>query len=267
MMRALTLAGLLIGLIAACVIPSGARAQDPRYNALVTEGLSEFEAGRWVEAYNLFKQAHAAFPNARTLRGMGMTSYEMRKYPRALRQLRAALSSDDKPLTSQQQAHVQDFIDRAARLVGTIEVVLTPPGATLSINLRQTDSHKAVVPVGEVKIRAAFPGYQTTERILTVDGGQVYQVVLTLPPLAGTSVDATPVPGLTQPVDLKLTPADTTASPSDDSSTGGVWLWVGVGAAVAGGIVAALLVAASDDPGDRLPASNAGVEIQLLEDN
>ena len=55
-----------------------ARASTTEYEAMITDGLAEFQAQRYAEARALFERAHALSPNARTLRGIGMVAFEMR---------------------------------------------------------------------------------------------------------------------------------------------------------------------------------------------
>src|SRR5262245_44240118 len=62
------------------------------YRSAVDDAVSEFAAGRFEEARALFKRAHQLSPNARTLRGLGMTAFELRAYVQAIRELRAALA-------------------------------------------------------------------------------------------------------------------------------------------------------------------------------
>src|SRR5689334_12069641 len=90
--------------LAVLLAPTAGAAQDETdgapegYEALIEAALTEFGAGHWEEARALFRQAHASFPNARTLRGMGMASFELRDYPEALGELGAALTDDRRPL-------------------------------------------------------------------------------------------------------------------------------------------------------------------------
>jgi len=85
----------------------------PEYDARVREALQESAAGHWAEARAAFRQAHEAFPNARTERGMGMVSFEMRDYVDSVRHLRRALDNPVRPLTETQRTEVQALLDRA----------------------------------------------------------------------------------------------------------------------------------------------------------
>ena len=60
------------------VVASTAAAQAEPYQDVVREGIHEFTAGNFVEARTLFERAHALKPSARTFRGLGLISYELK---------------------------------------------------------------------------------------------------------------------------------------------------------------------------------------------
>src|SRR3954468_5859705 len=80
---------------ATAVAPPRALAQDPaetpQYRSLLEEAVAEYDARRYEEARALFRRAHDLSPNARTMRGIGMASFELREYVEALRALEGAL--------------------------------------------------------------------------------------------------------------------------------------------------------------------------------
>ena len=63
--------------------------EDPAYRRLIKEGLAEYEARHFDEARSLFQRAHDLNPNARTHRGIGMASFELRDYVSAVHNLSA----------------------------------------------------------------------------------------------------------------------------------------------------------------------------------
>ena len=68
-------------------------AESRQYTSLLEEAVSEYDARRYEEARALFRKAHDISPNARTLRGIGMASFELREYVEALRALEGALAA------------------------------------------------------------------------------------------------------------------------------------------------------------------------------
>jgi len=74
--------------------------------------------GRWQEARALFQQAHEEYPNARTLRGIGMAAFEMRDYVGAYRALMQALASEERPLTRRQRRATQALLEETRAFIG-----------------------------------------------------------------------------------------------------------------------------------------------------
>lgn len=106
----------------------------PGYDALVDRGLTESAAGRWLEARAAFREAHALYPNARTLRGMGMASFEARDYVDAVRQLRLSLSARLRELTAEQRAQVEALLAQCQGLVGSYTMAHLPAGTELVVD-------------------------------------------------------------------------------------------------------------------------------------
>jgi len=106
----------------------------PGYDALVDRGLSESAAGRWLEARAAFREAHALYPNARTLRGMGMASFEARDYVDAVRQLRLSLSARLRELTAEQRTQVEALLQQCQGLVGNYTTAHLPAGTELVVD-------------------------------------------------------------------------------------------------------------------------------------
>src|SRR6478609_8057933 len=97
---------LLRALVLLCVLAAArASAQESdESKRLLQEALTEFNAGRWDEAYALFSRLNAQDPGARTLRGMGFSAFEARRYANAVIDLQAALVEKRRPLSADQRA-------------------------------------------------------------------------------------------------------------------------------------------------------------------
>src|SRR5262245_59777470 len=88
----------------------GAAATAPggrSYDQTIESALNEYRLGNWEEATALFTQAHALRPSARTLRGMGLSEFENRKYVSALVHCTAALADPRNPLNDEQRAELE----------------------------------------------------------------------------------------------------------------------------------------------------------------
>src|SRR5690349_17885891 len=80
---------------------------DRDYDATIESALNEYRLGNWDEATALFVRAHALRPSARTLRGMGLSEFENRKYVLALVHCSAALSDARNPLNTEQRGELE----------------------------------------------------------------------------------------------------------------------------------------------------------------
>jgi hypothetical protein len=96
--------------------------ESPEYSVAIDAALSDFQARRWNEARTHFREAHALSPNARTLRGIGMASFEMADYPAAFDALDAALVNGERPLTDEQRVQVTELRERAHALFGRFTI-------------------------------------------------------------------------------------------------------------------------------------------------
>src|SRR6185295_14720316 len=97
------------GLLAACMLVAPAVARgaadheapesgDQAARALLARAIAEYDAGRFLEARALFRRAQQESPSARTLRGIGMASFELRDYVAASRALGMSLKETRHPL-------------------------------------------------------------------------------------------------------------------------------------------------------------------------
>lgn len=228
---------------ASLTMTSAVRAQDvadpkkeAEYQELINYALEEYERGSWEESAALFHRAHELAPSARTLRGLGLATYEARRYAESVRHLRAALADKRRPLTDKQREEVQHTLDRAKLFVGHLLVDLTPRDAQLTINGRVVDAELDggyMVDSGFVDLEATAPGYLPLSRRMRIGGGEQQRVVLRLASAApAETVERTPT-RLPEPAQVAVnTPAE--RGRTTDGSSFGPWKWVaGAGAVVA----------------------------------
>jgi hypothetical protein len=168
-------------------------AEPPEYAALIDGALAEFQASRWAQARALFERAHASFPNARTLRGIGMASYEMADYPAAIVALEAALGSAVRPLTDEQRTQVTTLLERARALVGWFTVPAAAADVRLSVDDVSTRPQgdwpsspaRLALSVGTHEIVLRDRDGRTARTRITVRGGEDTTLDI-VPPGAGT---------------------------------------------------------------------------------
>lgn len=168
------------------------------YRQLVQQALDEFQRGNWDEAAGLFAQAHRLSPSARTLRGMGLSAFEGRRYVAALEHLRAALLSQVNPLTDKQRQEVQDTISRAEHYVAKLQLTVVPESAEVWVNgetIPASGGERLILlDPGLVEIRASSPGHQLALRQLRMVSGAHQHLELRLAPASAAPVAATSTP-------------------------------------------------------------------------
>lgn len=193
---------MLVGLLMAAVVSeaagvaAAARADehaDPETVRLIADAVAEYDVGRFEEARALFRAAHARTPTARTLRGIGMASFELRDYVEATRALGQALQDKRRPLTDEQRRQVEALLQRAQTFVGRFTPHVQPVDAELLIDgqpARREDGGAVLAPFGRhrftARCAACVPPEKTVE--VNVTGGERADVEITLAPAAAPPV-------------------------------------------------------------------------------
>ena len=83
------------------------------YAEIIRVAVARFNEGEWVEARELFKKSHDIYPNARTLRALGMVEFDMGNYRKAVSYLRKSLDAGENPLTPALRQRVADLLKLA----------------------------------------------------------------------------------------------------------------------------------------------------------
>jgi len=212
--------------------------ETAQYRALLEEAVSEYDARRYEEARALFRRAHDISPNARTLRGIGMASFELREYVEALRSLEGALVDKRRPLTATQRQQVEALLERTRAFVGRFFVKLTPKETVLRIDgapgMLENDG-SLFLSFGRHSLVADAPGYASENREINVIGGERQELAFQLHALAISA----PVKSGSGSPDTGV--ASGPGAGADTGSSGAGWWYAGAGAgaalAVAGLIV------------------------------
>ena len=203
------------------------------YDQAIDLAFHEFELGNYAEARTRFHEAHKLFPNARTLRALGMVEYELKNYGDAIDSLEKALASPVRALEGASREETQALLDRAKGYVARINVDLNPDVATVVVDgipVQLGMGGILVLQVGDHNLEFRAPGRQVEKRQLKITGGEQQSLKVVLPPL----MDAHAQPK-SEARPLRKNP----------------WLWTAVGV-VAVGTAVGLGVGLSD------PASRTG---------
>jgi hypothetical protein len=238
----------------------------PEYRALVTEALAEFDSGHFAEARALFLHAHALNPSARTLRGLGLSSFELREYRASIEYLEQALASQVNPLQGELRTGTEQILRRAYGFVGRFTPRLEPTHARLRVDGVPLGSLPSVLlEIGMHVVTAEAQGYLSETRNLQVMGGEDTVLMMSLPAVPGAmgGVPA-PLPAVSLPSanegeasPLALSTASSGPPPQGQADDGtrpplykNAWLWSGVAVAVVAAVVVGSVVAANNN-GDK----------------
>jgi tetratricopeptide (TPR) repeat protein len=171
-------------------------ASSNEYDRFVAQALTAYDAGRFAEARNSFRRAHELAPTARTLRTIGMCSFNLGDYVDALLNLEASLVETRKPLSLDQRSHVSDLIARSQMHVGRFKIRLSPPDAVLWADGRpppQLTTDEILLEPGRHELLAQASGHQASRSMLQVDGGDRTTLEIVLAPSpAATDVAVAP---------------------------------------------------------------------------
>lgn len=215
--------------------------ESPDYRASIDLAVGEYELGNFAEARAQFQRAHALYPNARSLRGLGMTEFELRNYPDSIRYLQRALAAEEKPLQGPLRTHTEKLLEDARGYVASVTLNVEPSTATLSVDGIFVELDRAeplLLPVGDHLIELTAPGRATHRRALKVSGGETLDWQIT----------------------MREATEELAAKPRWYKNP---WLWTAVGVVVVGAATGAGF--ALRDPGSKLsPAEGGTTETALM---
>jgi hypothetical protein len=242
--------------LSATASAEGRSKDPPGYADAVKHGLAELEAGNYPEAREEFLRAHELFPNARTMRGLGMVEFELRNYAECVRRLEASLAFAVKPLDASLRAETEALLERARRYLGELELEVDPDSARVSIDgnaIEPAQRGRLLLEVGNHSLEVQAPGYLSDKRSIRILGGVKNQlrVELALPPVEEPAMAASPAP---------LAPASAPPRSERTPVYKKWWLWTTVIViAAAGATTAALLLTRDKDDDETRPVTGSNV--------
>jgi tetratricopeptide (TPR) repeat protein len=224
---------------------------DVRYEALIDRALAEFDARRFTEARSLFEEAHALQPTARTLRGLGLTAFEQRRYDLAHRELQAAMGSTLRPLTPVQRVEIGELLAWMETNLGTLELSLSPPNAAALVDDHEHGPGRVLLDPGEHRLLVRAEGYRSEARAFTLELDRPLALRVELQ----RAVEAVAAPPARLP---SGPPPDEPREGSSSSIFERWWFWTAVGVIVVGGVATALALTLDSEP-DYEPGGVGGV--------
>jgi hypothetical protein len=236
--------------------PPQAEPNPPGYDAAIDEALAAFDRGQYAQAQELFLRAHKILPSARTLRALGKTEFELKRYADAAAHLSLALDSRVRPLTPQQRTETEILLRRSEDYLARYTLRLEPPAAELRLDGAPVmlDGQQALrLAAGEHVLEAEAPGYLPWRRELEVFGRVDAVISVALSPLA----KELPAPVLTE-VDARE------REHVDAPRRSNKWLlWTSIGVLVVAGAVTGIVLALNKDEPARASGGNTGLVIEL----
>jgi hypothetical protein len=240
---ALASGALVLFAAVAAGMAGAAEAPDERgpVSSLISDAVTEYQAGHFEEARALFLRANQQSPSARTLRGLGMASFELRDYVAATRALAAALHETRHPLTLEQRRHAEGLLARAETFVGRLTPRLQPAEATLMVDDKPAEREPdgtLLLPFGRHRITAGCPTCADDEREIEVLGGERRELEIALATRIPPAIAATPLAPAT--TDAASPPLVQRPAPPARHDTTAYWLAGGAAAAAAGAVAGGL---------------------------
>jgi hypothetical protein len=217
--------------------------EDPKYRSTLKEALAEYDAGHFEEARSLFRRAHDINPNARTLRSIGMASFELRDYVGAVRALSASLAETRKALNPEQRAHAHGLLERSRMYVDVYNLKVVPSDARVLIDGRVPEYEEdgtLLLGFGSHNLEASRPGYLLRSIGVNVSGGEHKELAVTLERKATAQVKPGLGEGTSNQVREKLRPAP-------EKSRGTILLFAAGGAALGSATAAVFWLFANNE--------------------
>jgi hypothetical protein len=218
-------------------------AKEPAgYREAIDTALQEVELGNYEEAREQFARAHGLFPNARTLRGLGISEFELRHYVVALGHLEQALASQVKPIDGSMRRDTEALLVRAKTYVGELTLSLSPGFANAVVDGARTvdPSQRVLLEVGDHVLEFRADGYATERREVTVHGGEAQQLTVRMAQLVAKNEAVAE----TRPTPVPASPAEPRSERVPVYKRW--WLWTIVGVVVVGAAAGTAIALTAD---------------------
>jgi hypothetical protein len=215
------------------------------YDETIRTALQEFKLEHWAEARILFGRAHAIRPNARTLRGLGLTCFESRRYVDAIEYIEQALVHPVQPLTAAMRQDLERLLVQARQFVTPARLLFAPESAEVQIDdrLAQALPRESVVILdpGTHEILVTASGFEPGLRRVTVEGSDPVAVRFALTPirppmaaapLAPAPVAPEPLPSIPPPIQAPPPPTTASNGASEEPDDLAPWIVVAASGAV-----------------------------------
>jgi hypothetical protein len=235
-----------------CPSEASGAASPLDYTTAIEDAVVDHDAGRFADARAQFLRAHGLYPNARTLRGLGMVEFELRNYADSVRYLEAALSCAVRPLEPNLRDEARRLLARARAYVGELRVTVEPKTASIEVDgVRQADAPftPLLLAMGEHRLAIHADGYLTHTRTVHVAGPTTHELHVVLERALADARLMQPEAAPSHAQSMRPIPRVPPAEPRTRLARKW-WLWTAVGVVVAGGVTTAVMLARRERPDD-----------------
>lgn len=235
--------------------PAGApapAAADPKEEARqrYDRGMQLYSDGAYDLALIEINRAYDLAPSYKLLYNVAQINAQLQNYAGALRAFERYLVEGGADVPQKRQEEVAKEIQNLRARTANLRVTINVEGADILVDgfpqVAPPPGEPLLVNAGVRKVSARKPGYQPTEQVLTLAGGDSVDVKLDLAEVASSGPQASPP----QPV-----------KPKPEKEPSYLWIgWVTTGAFTAGAVIAgiATLSAASDRDDELDTPASAG---------
>jgi hypothetical protein len=248
-------------------------ATSAEYDKLLDRAVDAFEAQDYPRARELFEQAYEVRPNARVLRGLGISALHLERFTVAKRELTEALRESKQPLTANQRDGVTELLSWMQLNLGTLQLRLQPAKARVMLDDAPVAGTELVLNPGAHRVFVSADGFTSEERDVEIAAGQEKTLEVELSQTAVKPAPASTVSAQeaasTVPIaePAESTPAFGLHEPTRDSDSSTVferwWFWTAVGVVVAGGVATTVALTSAAPAKSYEKGGLGGVIMQL----
>jgi outer membrane receptor for ferrienterochelin and colicin len=191
MRRAAAILSLLLSTAACFTIVPAAHADDVADEADLhfQLGATKYKAGDYLGALEHFLASNRLAPNRNVVFNIARCYERLERYPDAYRAYTSAYEGET---NADRRKSIEEALAQIAPKIAVLEVVTSPPGATIYLNRKDLGARGASprllgLAAGKYTVIAELTGYETaTAAEVTVDVGSRTKVELSLVPLLAT---------------------------------------------------------------------------------
>lgn len=232
------------------------------YKDIVNRAVEAFEAEDYARARGLFEQAQALKPNARVLRGLGISALNLKRFTDAKRELSQSLTETRQALNSTQRTEVTNLLSWIQTELSTLRLSLQPTDALVELDGAGITDKELVTTPGMHRVSVHAADFQPEMRVVDLTAGRELTLTVKLSPkpveppakpaLSAEVAAAAAIPAPESATPLQPVGADPVDRDRGESSSvfGQWWFWTAVGVVIAGG-VATGLVLTQHSPGTK----------------